>query len=68
MVVKRTHRRARCDYQPVSYTLTSRRGTEDEFASMVSTCADAGVGIIVDAVTNHMTAYVCIMHALQTAD
>ncbi|EIM87674.1 alpha-amylase [Stereum hirsutum FP-91666 SS1] len=45
-----------CDYQPVSYTLTSRRGTEAEFASMVSTCADAGVGIIVDAVTNHMTA------------
>ena len=41
-------------YQPVSYALTSRLGTEAEFADMVSRCADAGVGIIADAVINHM--------------
>ncbi|KAJ7465268.1 glycoside hydrolase superfamily [Mycena latifolia] len=44
------------DYQPVSYILTSKRGTRDQFANMVSTCQTAGVGIIVDVVTNHMTA------------
>lgn len=44
------------DYQPVSYELTSKRGTPAEFASMVSTCAAAGVGVIADVVWNHMTA------------
>ncbi|KAJ7134301.1 glycoside hydrolase superfamily [Mycena epipterygia] len=44
------------DYQQVSYILTSKRGTRTQFANMVSTCKDAGVGIIVDAVLNHMTA------------
>ncbi|KAJ7695768.1 glycoside hydrolase family 13 protein [Mycena rosella] len=44
------------DYQPVSYILTSKRGNREQFASMVSTCSDAGVGIIVDVVLNHMTA------------
>ena len=34
------------DYQPVSYELTSKRGTPAEFASMVSMCAAAGVGVI----------------------
>jgi alpha-amylase len=43
------------DYQPVSYTLTSRRGTRADFAAMVSTCHTAGVKIYVDAVVNHMT-------------
>lgn len=43
-------------YQPVSYSIArSRSGTGDEFADMVSRCRDAGVGIIVDAVINHMT-------------
>lgn len=49
------HETYRTDYQPVSYILTSKRGTQSEFASMVSTCAAAGVGVIVDAVTNHMS-------------
>ena len=43
-------------YQPVSYSLErSRSGTGAEFRSMVSRCKTAGVGIIVDAVINHMT-------------
>ena len=42
-------------YQPVSYLVESRLGTRDEFATMVSTCADAGVDVIADAVINHMT-------------
>ncbi|WP_156760628.1 carbohydrate binding domain-containing protein [Microbacterium karelineae] len=42
-------------YQPVSYQLESRFGTEAEFQSMVDTCADAGVGVIADVVINHMT-------------
>ena len=43
-------------YQPVSYSIEkSRSGTGTEFRSMVSRCKAAGVGIIVDAVINHMT-------------
>jgi len=42
-------------YQPVSYDLTSRMGTEAEFRAMVSTCRAAGVKVYVDAVINHMT-------------
>lgn len=44
------------DYQPVSYSIeNTRRGTAEEFESMVDTCADNGVRIYVDAVINHMT-------------
>ena len=42
-------------YQPVSYKLKSKLGTENEFKSMIDTCKVAGVGIIADAVINHMT-------------
>ena len=43
-------------YQPVSYSIArSRSGTGAEFATMVSRCRAAGVGIYVDAVINHMT-------------
>ena len=42
-------------YQPVSYNLNSKLGTEDEFKNMITTCKAAKVGIIVDAVINHMT-------------
>jgi alpha-amylase len=41
-------------YQPVSYKLCSRSGTEQEFASMVKTCNESGVKIFVDVVINHM--------------
>ena len=45
-------------YQPVSYSLArSRSGTGAEFADMVNRCGAVGVGIIVDAVINHMTNY-----------
>jgi alpha-amylase len=45
-------------YQPVSYSIAkSRSGTGTEFADMVTRCKAAGVGIIVDAVINHMTNY-----------
>ncbi|WP_209067013.1 carbohydrate binding domain-containing protein [Arthrobacter pigmenti] len=42
-------------YQPVSYKLESRLGTATEFKNMIDTCNDAGVGVIVDAVINHMS-------------
>jgi alpha-amylase len=43
-------------YQPVSYSIAkSRSGTGAEFTDMVNRCKAAGVGIIVDAVINHMT-------------
>ncbi|RZS53516.1 alpha-amylase [Microcella putealis] len=42
-------------YQPVSYRIESRLGTRDEFAAMVSTCAEHDVDIVADAVVNHMT-------------
>jgi alpha-amylase len=45
-------------YQPVSYSIAkSRSGTGAEFTDMVNRCKAAGVGIIVDAVINHMTNY-----------
>jgi len=43
-------------YQPVSYSIArSRSGTGAEFTDMVTRCGAVGVGIIVDAVINHMT-------------
>ncbi|MDQ2624873.1 MAG: alpha-amylase family glycosyl hydrolase, partial [Actinomycetota bacterium] len=42
-------------YQPVSYRIDSRLGSRDQFAAMTEACADAGVGIVADAVVNHMT-------------
>ena len=42
-------------YQPVSYKIDSKLGNRSQFATMVSTCKDAGVGIIADAVINHTT-------------
>jgi len=41
-------------YQPVTYKLDSRSGTENEFVEMVNTCKKHGVGIYVDAVMNHI--------------
>lgn len=41
-------------YQPVSYKLETRSGTELEFADMVLRCNAATVRIYVDAVINHM--------------
>jgi len=41
-------------YQPVSYSLTTRSGNEEQFATMVKRCKRAGVNIYVDIVLNHM--------------
>ncbi|KAI0330674.1 glycoside hydrolase [Cubamyces sp. BRFM 1775] len=42
------------DYQPVSYTLTSKRGDRTQYANMISTCHEAGVSVIADTIFNHM--------------
>ncbi|KAF9045781.1 glycoside hydrolase [Hymenopellis radicata] len=42
------------DYQPVSYILTSKRGSRSQFANMVTTCHAAGVNVIADTILNHM--------------
>jgi alpha-amylase len=42
-------------YQPVSYKLDSRNGSQAEFTDMVKRCNAAGVAIYADAVINHMT-------------
>ena len=47
-------------YQPVSYRLETRSGSETEFASMVRRCNSAGVRIYVDAVINHMTHFATV--------
>lgn len=44
-------------YQPVSYKLNSKLGTEDEFKKMITTCKVSGIGIIADAVINHTTGF-----------
>ena len=42
-------------YQPVSYKLDSKLGTEAEFKNMITQCKAAGVGIIADVVLNQTT-------------
>ena len=41
-------------YQPVSYKIAGRLGDRAAFANMVTTCHNAGVKVIADAVINHM--------------
>ncbi|XP_076146302.1 alpha-amylase-like [Alosa pseudoharengus] len=41
-------------YQPISYKLCSRSGTEQELRDMISRCNKAGVKIYADVVINHM--------------
>eukprot|EP00929_Paragymnodinium_shiwhaense_P031722 TRINITY_DN17710_c0_g3_i1.p1 TRINITY_DN17710_c0_g3~~TRINITY_DN17710_c0_g3_i1.p1 ORF type:complete len:1937 (-),score=531.64 TRINITY_DN17710_c0_g3_i1:89-5899(-) len=41
-------------YQPVSYKLESRGGSEEEFVRMVKTCKSVGVEVMVDVILNHM--------------
>ncbi|KAJ6572799.1 glycoside hydrolase, partial [Mycena vulgaris] len=43
------------DYQPVSYTLTSKRGNQAQFQSMITACHAAGVKVISDTLFNHMS-------------
>lgn len=42
-------------YQPVSYRIHSRSGTQAELVDMISRCRKAGVEIYADAVLNHMS-------------
>lgn len=42
-------------YQPMSFKMETRSGSERDFADMVSRCNAVGVRIYVDAVVNHMT-------------
>ncbi|RDB27268.1 Alpha-amylase [Hypsizygus marmoreus] len=42
------------DYQPVSYTLTSKHGDRGQFQKMISACHGAGVKVIADTIFNHM--------------
>lgn len=44
-------------YQPVSYKLTSRSGTEAELQDMIDRCRAAGVKIYADMVINHTAAF-----------
>lgn len=43
-------------YQPVSYGLTTRSGTEAAFADMTRRCNAVGVRIYIDLLLNHMSA------------
>ncbi|WP_228081354.1 alpha-amylase [Streptomyces profundus] len=43
-------------YQPFSYQLSGRLGSESDFAAMVRTCDDAGIRVYTDAVINHTAA------------
>ncbi|KAA1471760.1 glycoside hydrolase [Dentipellis sp. KUC8613] len=42
------------DYQPVTYTLTSKRGDRTQYQNMINTCHNAGVLVIADTIWNHM--------------
>lgn len=42
-------------YQPISYKLDTRSGSEAEFRRMVRRCNNVGVRIYVDIILNHMT-------------
>ncbi|MBW3092783.1 InlB B-repeat-containing protein [Bifidobacterium sp. 82T10] len=44
-------------YQPISYSLNSRFGTESELKSMIQTCNAQGVQIIADVVLNHTSGH-----------
>ncbi|XP_055627334.1 alpha-amylase 2-like [Toxorhynchites rutilus septentrionalis] len=43
-------------YQPISYKLQTRSGSEQEFGNLVRRCNKVGVRIYVDLVINHMAA------------
>ncbi|KAI4896274.1 hypothetical protein NFI96_003665 [Prochilodus magdalenae] len=54
IVVSKPHRPWWERYQPVSYKLCSRSGTERELRDMITRCNDVGVKIYADVVINHM--------------
>lgn len=50
-------------YQPYSYELTSRFGTETEFTEMIEACHRAGLAVFTDAVINHTAALTGVGYA-----
>lgn len=42
-------------YSPTSYKLISKRGDEAALRSMVTACSNAGISVITDIITNHMS-------------
>ncbi|XP_030623337.1 pancreatic alpha-amylase-like [Chanos chanos] len=54
IVVSKPHRPWWERYQPVSYNLCSRSGTEEELRDMICRCNQVGVKIYADVVINHM--------------
>ncbi|KAG8905423.1 hypothetical protein FRB99_008969 [Tulasnella sp. 403] len=42
-------------YQLTSYKIISKFGSEQDFDDMVRRCSNAGIGVIVDTIFNHMT-------------
>ncbi|KAF9524368.1 glycoside hydrolase superfamily [Crepidotus variabilis] len=43
------------DYSVVTYNLTSRHGSRDQFQNMIHTCHAAGLERLLDVILNHMT-------------
>ncbi|KYB29170.1 Alpha-amylase-related protein-like Protein [Tribolium castaneum] len=43
-------------YQPVSYNLTTRSGSESQLSDMISRCNKVGIRIYADVIFNHMAA------------
>ena len=43
-------------YQPYSYRLNSRFGTQAQFSAMITACHNAGIKVYTDAVVNHTAA------------
>lgn len=46
------------DYQPVSYTLTSKRGDRAQYQNMIETCHAAGVKVIAGVSNSHHQIFV----------
>ncbi|KAG4073443.1 hypothetical protein HA402_000667 [Bradysia odoriphaga] len=44
-------------YQPVSYKLVTRSGTEQDLANMISRCNNVGIRIYADIIINHMAGF-----------
>ena len=42
-------------YSPTSYKLISKRGDEAALRSMVTACSNAGISVVTDIITNHMS-------------
>jgi alpha-amylase len=55
-------------YQPISYTLITRSGSQAAFADMTRRCNAVGVRIYIDLILNHMSATTGVGTAGNTAN